>query len=392
MSYIERLLKITDDLSEQIEIGRRLVVSYDKEMVKFIMSTFDKINDFEKRTNGISKENMLYKSAYDYWMYGFRPDQQFYYHLWLKTHEEKKTYLSQMKQMVYDAYSNRMEDMHYLEDKFEAYELLKPYYKREIIKIMSKEDFSKFSDFVSRHRQFVLKPLSLHDTYGIKKVDISTNSKPLEEIFLSIINPGKEFVGDYTTDGYGHVGAVLEEIVEQDSEFGKMSPKSLNVIRIGTLRAKGKIHLLGAYTKIGITDDLIVGESRDAIMAGVNLQTGVIETKGYYESGDTTDEHPVSHIKMIGFQFPKWDELLEMLNEVATNMISTINYIGWDVAYTPKGWVIIEGNFFGQHLWQIVYEHGTEKEVGDILGWHIEDDKYWWQYNKKKLQKEAGFA
>ena len=80
---------------------------------------------------------------------------------------------------------------------------------------------------------------------------------------------------------------------------------------------------MGAYTKIGITDDLIVGESRDAIMAGVNLQTGVIETKGYYESGDTTDEHPVSHIKMIGFQFPKWDELLEMLNEVATNMIST---------------------------------------------------------------------
>ena len=137
------------------------------------------------------------------------------------------------------------------------------------------------------------------------------------------------------------MGAVLEEIVEQDSEFGKMSPKSLNVIRIGTLRAKGKIHLLGAYTKIGITDDLIVGESRDAIMAGVNLQTGVIETKGYYESGDTTDEHPVSHIKMIGFQFPKWDELLEMLNEVATNMISTINYIGWDVAYTPKGLSLI---------------------------------------------------
>ena len=178
MSYIERLLKITDDLSEQIEIGRRLVVSYDKEMVKFIMSTFDKINDFEKRTNGISKENMLYKSAYDYWMYGFRPDQQFYYHLWLKTHEEKKTYLSQMKQMVYDAYSNRMEDMHYLEDKFEAYELLKPYYKREIIKIMSKEDFSKFSDFVSRHRQFVLKPLSLHDTYGIKIVSYTHLTLP----------------------------------------------------------------------------------------------------------------------------------------------------------------------------------------------------------------------
>ena len=51
---------------------------YDKEMVKFIMGTFDKINDFEKRTNGISKENMLYKNVYDYWMYGFRPDQQFY--------------------------------------------------------------------------------------------------------------------------------------------------------------------------------------------------------------------------------------------------------------------------------------------------------------------------
>lgn len=59
MSYIERLLKITDDLSEQIEIGRRLVVSYDKEMVKFIMSTFDKINDLKKDKWYIKREYAL---------------------------------------------------------------------------------------------------------------------------------------------------------------------------------------------------------------------------------------------------------------------------------------------------------------------------------------------
>lgn len=392
MGYIDKLLKPTDDISEQIEIGKKLVVCYDKDMVDFIMKTFDNIPNFENRTNGLSKDDMLYKSAYDYWMYGFRPDQQFYYHLWEKTHEEKKTYLSQMKQMVYDAYSNRMEDMHYLEDKYEAYELLKTYYKREVIKITSKDDFTKFEDFISRHPQFVLKPLSLHDTYGVEKIDINSMSKNKEEIFLSIINPGESYDKDYTTDGYGHSGAVLEEIVEQDPEYGKMSPKSLSVIRIGTLRVKGKVHFLGTFTQMGVSDNLIVGASRGAIMVGVNINTGVVETKGYYENGDTTEEHPVSHLKLKGFQYPRWNELLDMLKEAASNMMPTINYVGWDVALTPKGWVVIEGNFFGQHLWQVVYERGTEEEVANLLGWHIEEGKYWWQYNKKKLQKEAGLA
>lgn len=392
MGYLEKLLKPTDDISEQIKIGEKLVVSYDESMINFIMKTFDNISDFEVKTNGLTKEDMLYKSAYDYWMYGFRPDQQFYYHLWEKTHEEKKTYLSQMKQMLYDAYSNRMEDMHYLEDKYEAYELLKPYYKREVIKITSEADFPKFVDFVSRHKQFVLKPLSLHDTYGVEKIDLTSGDVTLEETFTSLINPGKAFDEDYTTDGYNHAGAVLEEIVEQDPEYGKMSPKSLSVIRIGTLRVKGKVHFLGTFTQMGVSDNLIVGASRGAIMAGVNLKTGIIDTNGYYENGDITEIHPISHLTLKGFQYPRWNEVLAMLEEAASNMIPTINYIGWDVALTPKGWVVIEGNFFGQHLWQVVNERGTEEDVAKLLGWHIEDGKYWWQYDKKKLQKEAGLV
>lgn len=59
MSYIERLLKITDDLSEQIEIGRRLVVSYDKEMVKFIMSILIKSMILKKDKWYIKREYAL---------------------------------------------------------------------------------------------------------------------------------------------------------------------------------------------------------------------------------------------------------------------------------------------------------------------------------------------
>lgn len=392
MGAIEKMLKPTNDINEQIEIGKKLVVAYDETMVTFINGIIEKAwkqNDCKLFGGILDKEGMFYKSAYDYWMYGFRPDQQFYYRLWEKSHEEKSTFLSEMKEMIYDARCNKMDDFHYLEDKFEAYELLKPYYKREIIKLTSEEDYPKFLDFISRHPSFVFKPMGLHDTYGVDKVD-TKEVKDLKALFESFLGVAGNYKDDYTTDGYYHSGAVLEEIIEQDSEFGVMSPKSLNGVRIGTLRANGKVHFIGAWLKMGVTDNLIVGESRDALMAGINCQTGVVETNGYYESGKIVAEHPVSMIPFIGFKIPKWDEMLEMMTKAAGELMPTINYVGWDVVLTPKGWVVIEGNFYGQQLWQVVYEKGTEKEFGDIIGWHIEEGKYWWQYSRKKMNKEAG--
>ena len=127
-----------------------------------------------------------------------------------------------------------------------------------------------------------------------------------------------------------------------------------------------------------------------AYMCGVDVNTGELTTPGITEEGLVFEKHQVSNIQFKGFKFPEWDKLVMMLKELGEQLIPTVNYIGWDVVLTPKGWVVVEGNFYGQALWQSPYRRGMKKELEELLGWHIDDNKYWWQYKSKQIQKEAG--
>ena len=45
----------------------------------------------------------------------------------------------------------------------------------------------------------------------------------------------------------------------------------------------------------------------------------------------------------------------------------TVKYIGWDVAYSDSGWVLIEGNM-GQFIGpQTIYKIGIKKQVQEYL-------------------------
>ena len=55
------------------------------------------------------------------------------------------------------------------------------------------------------------------------------------------------------------------------------------------------------------------------------------------------EKHPVTGCEIPGFQFPYWNEVLEMCKK-ASFEIPEVGYIGWDVAITPTGPVFVEGN------------------------------------------------
>jgi len=381
-------LKITNNLQEQIAIGRELMETYDLEMVQFITNIYD---NFLHRGGylPVSKDEMLCKATYDYWVYGFTPEQQIYFNLFDKTHEQKKEYMTFRTEYLYYARLNTKADMNTLEDKYEAYKLLKPYFRREMIKLSSHNDYQMYVDFIKRHPQFVMKPLGLSNTKGVEYVD-STKEADKKALFNRMVSVAEKYENDYTIKWSKKDSCVLEELIEQDPEFGIFSPKSLNGIRVPTVRINGEIHVYGAWMKIGVTDEIIVGESRDALMVGVDCETGMLNTNGFYETGEEIERHPLSGIRFKGWQIPKWQEFLAFIKDVAGSMKSTINYVGWDVCLTPKGWVLIEGNYYGQSLWQLVQKRGMAKEFGDLIGWHMDESKFWWQYKIKQIEQSAG--
>ena len=80
--------------------------------------------------------------------------------------------------------------------------------------------------------------------------------------------------------------------------------------------------------------------------------------------------------------------------KIATDLVAVlppyVNYIAWDFVHTPKGWVIVEGNFYGQSLWQMCFQRGMKKEFEELIGWHMDENKFWWQYKTKQVEREAG--
>ena len=49
-------------------------------------------------------------------------------------------------------------------------------------------------------------------------------------------------------------------------------------------------------------------------------------------------------------------------------IVPSTKYVGWDMAFTDKGWVVVEGNNYGQFfLLQMPAEQGFRYEFEDLM-------------------------
>lgn len=53
--------------------------------------------------------------------------------------------------------------------------------------------------------------------------------------------------------------------------------------------------------------------------------------------------HPGSHVKMLGFEIPNYDELKRYILQIALKEPKA-RYAGWDIAITPNGYDLVEMN------------------------------------------------
>ena len=377
-------LYFTDDFQDQCRLGKALQMMYDSDQVKYVSGILDKLADLDGI--GISREDLLYRSIYDYWAYGFTPDQEIYLRIYSKLHDEKTTFISWKERSLYWARLNRWDKRWMLEDKYEAYRMLRSYYKREMIRILSDKDYPLFLSFIKRHPVFVVKPLGLTLSMGVRKVyaDQFSDKKAL---FHELLFVADEFRGDYSIQKLDFHGAVLEELIVQEKQFGAIHPDSVNAVRITTIRLRDNILFYYPWIKVGVNHSFVASAGQGGFNAGIDVETGEVNTDGYMEDGRTMAIHPDSGLSFKSIIMPEWQEALSMVREIAKVLPDSINYVGWDLVYTDSGWLIMEGNYYGDMMWQMFLERGTKKEFGEIIGWQMNPEKpFWWQYNAKALE------
>ena len=108
---------------------------------------------------------------------------------------------------------------------------------------------------------------------------------------------------------------------------------------------KGIPHILTAALRCGVGDSVVDNFSAGGVGYPVNIEHGLIETFGIQVDNmlDPIYIHPGTDVVMVGQRIPYWKEIRDMVCEAA-QVLPQLRYVGWDVAVTLQGPLLIEGN------------------------------------------------
>ena len=327
-------------------------------------------------TGGRSIEDIFAIATYDYWQYGIGPTEEFYHEQLGASHEKKRQYITFRERFNYIDYLNKEEDMHLLRNKWHAYQLLKEAYRREVLLLEGERDFPAFETFCHRHPSFVLKPVGLGMSMGVRKVEVG--DADLHTLFNELFAETETLNSHFSSAIRG--GMLVEEVIEQGEEMAVLHPASVNSVRMHTINlGEGDIRLWYPFIRIGLGGNFISSASTGGIIACINVGTGMVETTGYDKLAKTIDVHPDTHFTIKGIKIPRWRQLCDKAFELAERL-PTLRYIGWDFVYDKDGeWIVMEGNENAEiSSPQLIFHRGMREEFEQLIDYKSTKE-YWWQ-------------
>ena len=234
-----------------------------------------------------------------------------------------------------------------LEDKIRFLSHFKPFVRRSFVRL----------DDLQNHPDLARKLLGNAPGKMVLKGSRGQVGKEVEVVKAADFTP-ESLVRHMQTKGYD----LAEEYVLQHPALMALSPSGLNTLRIFTQLHNGHVELLGARLRVSVNsavDNLGAGN----LAAPIDPDTGRVNGPGVYSDITKSDEpvHPITRIPIEGFQVPFWPEALQMAKDAA--LFNTDNRsIGWDIAITPHGPELIEGNHnWCKLLWQLPVKKGLKE-------------------------------
>lgn len=212
------------------------------------------------------------------------------------------------------------------------------YYNNTIKKIYNKSELVSFFEHVFTVTSLdglFFRPPSDYGGKGCFKLTRTGLKNELDDIFDSLIN------------GY----YVHTEIIKQHREINKIHDKSVSTLRIISLiTSENHSEIISAFMRFGVGNSVVDNSSSGGFFVGVNIDEETLKDTGHYipeYGGAQIKKHPDSGFKFEGFKVPYFKEACE---EVLKGVkVIPDRFIGWDVAITPNGPIIVEPND-GPHL------------------------------------------
>lgn len=279
---------------------------------------------------------------------GFSFDEYFSYRMYSLCTKERKKYIPDNRHTDITNALNQSDNFDLFQDKDKTYEIFKSYYGRELIRINPEcsSAFSEYDRFINHYKRIIVKPVDLYCGFGVRIVEQSNDN------MSDYLEMAKE---------YPH-GFIAEELIVQCDELKSMHSESVNTVRITTLKMNDRTMIIHPFIRFGVGETVVDNGGSGGLLCPINIETGEVYASAD-ELGRMYTVHPNSGKRIIGFIVPKWEEAKKLALELS-EVVPNNRWIGWDLALTPTGWVMVEGNCQGQFVgWQIPNQEGFRDEL-----------------------------
>jgi len=199
-----------------------------------------------------------------------------------------------------------------------------------------------------------------------------------------IQHTGEEFSAEQIIRHCGEHEAnfIVQDFLRTDERVKSIMPgPALGTFRIVTVsRGDGaEIAIPYAFAKVpvagNITDNFYHGSTGN-LVCGIHVESGKLmiawgAINGSHGQLVEVDKHPNTGFRLAGFEVPCWAEMLAAARRAAL-AFPELRTLGWDVALTSDGIVMLEANCnYDPDVHQITLHRGIRSEIAGHYKWAL---------------------
>ena len=207
------------------------------------------------------------------------------------------------------------------------------FYDGKMQSIQDEEGLEKFFNLMlisSGVNNVFVKPLSGLGGKGCFKLDLKNLKEQINLHAKSLLSEGH----------------IYSKVVEQHPAIDEIHSKCINTIRLTTFMDNtGKVEIIAPLMRFGLGESVVDNASSGGFWVGIDPENGKLHNIGHRSmeyGGGQLYQHPQSKFRFGGYKIPYYKEACEIVIDALKYIPDRV--IGWDVAITPEGPVLIEAN------------------------------------------------
>lgn len=163
--------------------------------------------------------------------------------------------------------------------------------------------------------------------------------------------------------------SLFQQRIDQHPLMNRLNASSVNTLRLISFCDGAEATVLYGVLRIGVPPSNVDNWAAGGLIVSIDLERGELRGDGFFRpgAGVRTPVHPAGGTRFHGFSLPHFAEAMAMvkrLHEYLPNVYS----IGWDVAISTAGPVIVEGNDDWDAGCLMVLEQGFRQEFLELCG------------------------